>query len=171
MQWLGVFLSLASLITSGQLVTVRPDVGPAFGVDLASGRKIAHTSPDPLSELSPNGQHLAFVRENNLWISLANGKQPRPLTHNGGVNVLVGLPDVVYGREFNVTRHYWWSPDSLSLAYIETEFMNAICLSSAFASWKWKPAAPGLSPNPTPSGPICCVWPGRPTVAVSSFTA
>jgi len=75
--------------------------------------------PGELAQTSPDGRHVASIRENNLWVS---GK---PLTHDGNANLLVGVADVVYAREFGVRQHYWWSPDSSSIAYIETEFSDA----------------------------------------------
>jgi dipeptidyl-peptidase-4 len=74
---------------------------------------------------SPDSRHLAFVKANNLWISSADGSHARALTQGGNENLLVGLPDVVFGREFDVRRHYWWSPDSARIAYIETEFQDS----------------------------------------------
>jgi len=75
--------------------------------------------PRELAQTSPDGRHVAFIRDNNLWISA------KPLTRDGNANLLVGVPDVVYAREFDVRQHYWWSPDSSSVAYIETEFADA----------------------------------------------
>jgi len=46
-------------------------------------------------------------------------------TSNGNANLLVGVPDAVYAREFDVRQHQWRSPDSSSIAYIETEFADA----------------------------------------------
>ena len=82
-------------------------------------------SPPVLVDVSPNGRLVSFVRDGNLWVTSTNGKGTRALTQGQGSNLLIGMPDPVFGREFDVKQHYWWAPDSSAIAYIETEFADA----------------------------------------------
>lgn len=89
------------------------------------GGAIAGSAPLSSAEVSPDGHWLAFILENNLSIAGVDGRKIRPLTTQGTPNLLVGATDFVYGREFDMRTHYWWSPDSSSIAFIETEFQDA----------------------------------------------
>ena len=60
-----------------------------------------------------------------LWTAATDTGTLKQLTNFGGSDVLVGEADPTYGREFDVQRHYWWSPDSASLVFIETQFQNS----------------------------------------------
>ncbi len=101
--------------------------GVITGYSLENARFGKRVSLDVLGsdvEVSPDGRRFAFIRANNLWISPIDGRKPISLSQNGNANLLVGLPDPIYASEFHVKRHYWWSPDSTSIAYIETEFQQ-----------------------------------------------
>ena len=78
-------------------------------------------------QLSPNGRYLAAVSGNNLTL-ITLDKQVKavlqPLTVEGGNNLLVGIPDPIYETEFRIKKHFWWSPDSSSIAFIETQFLD-----------------------------------------------
>ncbi|MCB0692913.1 MAG: S9 family peptidase [Lewinellaceae bacterium] len=68
--------------------------------------------------LSPDGTQVAFVRENNLFISDYTTGIEIQVTHDGEVNqVINGSPDWVYEEEFKLVRAFEWSPDGTRLAY------------------------------------------------------
>ncbi|HMX40739.1 MAG TPA: S9 family peptidase, partial [Saprospiraceae bacterium] len=85
---------------------------------VSEGEKIQHI------EFSPDGDRLAYVQGNNLYIKdLVSGKTTA-VTRDGAANqVINGLPDWVYEEEFSpvdgdgmvATR---WSPDGSRLAFI-----------------------------------------------------
>ena len=68
---------------------------------------------------SPDGKKIAFVRENNLFIKdLENGKEST-LTADGKFrHVINGMADWVYEEELDMSRAFWWSPDSRHLAFL-----------------------------------------------------
>jgi dipeptidyl-peptidase-4 len=102
--------------------------GKISGYAVNSGRVLAGfvgSSPASLVDASPDGHNLSFIRDDNLWIFSLERKAAKPLTQAGSSNLLIGTPELVYGREFNVSRHYWWAPDSSSIAFIETQFADA----------------------------------------------
>lgn len=71
-----------------------------------------------LATFSPNGQLVAFVRENNIYIkSLTNGEE-RQVTFDGKFNHIInGAADWVYEEEFALVTGMQWSPDSRMLAF------------------------------------------------------
>lgn len=74
---------------------------------------------------SPDGERIAFVRDNNLIIKTLRFGTENQVTHDGKTNEIInGVPDWVYEEEFSFTKAFAWSPDSKFLAYIrfdETE--------------------------------------------------
>lgn len=77
------------------------------------------------TDVSPNGLYLSAVRGHNLWLAAVNNTLLQPLTKSENANLLIGEPDPTYAFEFAADRHYWWSPDSSTIAFIETEFASA----------------------------------------------
>ncbi|SFF42466.1 S9 family peptidase [Sunxiuqinia elliptica] len=81
----------------------------------------------PLSEkgkqqeatFSPNGERVAFVRDNNIFIKTLRFGTENQVTNDGQKNAIInGVPDWVYEEEFAFSKAFAWSPDSKFLAYI-----------------------------------------------------
>lgn len=75
--------------------------------------------------LSPAGNMLAYIRDNNIHLKdLASGKT-RAVTTDGKKNEIInGLPDWVYEEEFSMLQAYQWSPDGKKIVFMrfnETE--------------------------------------------------
>jgi dipeptidyl-peptidase-4 len=69
--------------------------------------------------LSPNGSHLAFVYENNLYVQELQGTEVRQITFDGAMNQIInGMSDWVYEEEFALVRAYEWCPTGQYLAYL-----------------------------------------------------
>jgi dipeptidyl-peptidase-4 len=70
------------------------------------------------ANFSPDGNKVAFVRSNNLFIKdLISGKET-PVTTDGKQNSIInGATDWVYEEEFAISTAYFWSPDSKKIAY------------------------------------------------------
>lgn len=73
-----------------------------------------------LATFSPNGNRIAFVRDNNLYIhNVLFGSEIR-ITKDGEWNKIQnGTPDWVYEEEFEFNKAFAWSPDSKFLAYMK----------------------------------------------------
>lgn len=71
-----------------------------------------------LAEFSPDGKHIAFVRNNNLFVvNWESGKETQ-VTSDGAENKIInGTCDWVYEEEFGFTKGFYWSPKSNYLAY------------------------------------------------------
>ncbi len=85
-----------------------------------------------LATFSPDGKKIAFVRDNNLFISELDptslfesvGKEIQ-VTFDGKLNAIInGAPDWVYEEEFEFTKGYSWSPDSKKLTYYRFDESN-----------------------------------------------
>jgi len=71
-----------------------------------------------LAKLSPDGQNVAFIFENNLYIRNIETSYITQITHDGSKNAIInGAPDWVYEEEFALKTGYYWSPDSRRLAF------------------------------------------------------
>ena len=72
-----------------------------------------------LATFSPDGERVAFVRDNNLFIKNLKFGNETQITWDGKKNEIInGIPDWVYEEEFGFNRAFWWSPDSKFLAFI-----------------------------------------------------
>ena len=68
---------------------------------------------------SPDGERVAFVRDNNIFIKSLKFGTESQVTWNGKKNEIInGVPDWVYEEEFSMNRAFAWSPDNKMLAFI-----------------------------------------------------
>ncbi len=71
-----------------------------------------------LPHFSPDGRRIAFVRNNNLFVTDLETMEEWALTHDGEYNRIInGTTDWVYEEEFYLTKGFAWSPDSRRIAY------------------------------------------------------
>lgn len=91
------------------------------------GSNVARLTATPEREeiprLSPDGQFIAFVRDNNLWVVDLDTQTERALTTGGSDDHRFGKASWVYYEEifWRNWQAFWWSPDSQKLAFFETE--------------------------------------------------
>lgn len=76
-------------------------------------------------QLSPDGQYIAYVKNNDLYTySFATKKETR-LTSDGSKDILNGYASWVYMEEIltraSQYRAYWWSPDSKHIGFFRTD--------------------------------------------------
>ena len=73
-----------------------------------------------LATFSPDGERVAFVRNNNLFLKNLKFGTENQITTDGKKNELInGASDWVYEEEFGSSKAYEWSPDSKFLAFIK----------------------------------------------------
>lgn len=76
--------------------------------------------PQQLATFSPDGERVAFARDNNLFIKSLKFGTENQVTRDGKKNQLInGTPDWVYEEEFSFNKAFEWSPDSKFLAFIK----------------------------------------------------
>lgn len=69
------------------------------------------------AQFSPDGQTIAYVRENNLYVEDFATNRITALTHDGSPTRSNGTFDWVYEEEFSDRDGFRWSPDGKSIAY------------------------------------------------------
>ncbi len=82
-------------------------------------KPLSENGRQQLATFSPDGERIAFVRENNLFIHDLRFGSERQITFDGKFNHIInGAPDWVYEEEFAFNRAFEWAPDGSALAYI-----------------------------------------------------
>jgi len=94
-----------------------------FVVDLNSGQTKAITDftqgRQRLASFSPNAQHVAFMRDNNVFIVDLASMVETQVTFDGEANRIInGATDWVYEEEFGDDNGMFWSPDGRYLAFM-----------------------------------------------------
>lgn len=91
-----------------------------FVFDLKS-RKLTNVSAkgkQQYASFSPDGNHVAFVRDNNIFIRDLISSQEKQITSDGKSNIIInGSADWVYEEEFSFAQAFFWSPDGKNIAY------------------------------------------------------
>lgn len=81
---------------------------------------LSNNGPQQVPLFSPDGNQIAFVRNNNIYlVKLLFGNSESQVTKDGEYNhVLNGIPDWVYEEEFSFNRAFNFSADSKMIAYV-----------------------------------------------------
>ncbi|RKH60425.1 S9 family peptidase [Corallococcus interemptor] len=98
---------------SGRLYVVDPATGKS--TELKTGPGVI----DP--RLSPDGKQVAYVRDNDVYRVDLKANQEKRVTQGGTADKTHGLAEFVAQEEMNRFSGYWWSPDSKSIAYTESD--------------------------------------------------
>lgn len=82
--------------------------------------KVRRLTATPGGELnpivSPKGNYVSFVRDQNLFTQPLSGGEARALTTGGGGTVHFGEAEFVAQEEMDRRTGYWWSPDERYVA-------------------------------------------------------
>ncbi len=69
------------------------------------------------AKFSPDGNSVAYVSGNNIYVEDLSSSQIKALTSDGSVTLINGTFDWVYEEEFDCRDGFRWSPDSKKIAY------------------------------------------------------
>jgi dipeptidyl-peptidase 4 len=69
------------------------------------------------AKFSPDGNSVAYVSENNIYVEELSSSQIKPMTSDGSVTLINGTFDWVYEEEFACRDGFRWSPDSKKIAF------------------------------------------------------
>lgn len=90
-----------------------------FNRTTKSLRPLSVNGMQSFATFSPDGKMVAFVRNNNLFITNLKNNTESQITFDGKWNEIInGSSDWVYEEEFEITKCFFWSPDSKKLAFL-----------------------------------------------------
>lgn len=118
---------------------------------------LSDNGPQQVPLFSPDGNQIAFVRDNNIYlVKLLFGNSESQVTKDGKFNeVLNGIPDWVYEEEFGFNRAFDFSADSQMLAYIRFDESQV----SMYSFPLYKGMAPALNDFATYPGEYAYKYP------------
>jgi len=80
--------------------------------------KLSTKGKQKYAHFSPNALKVAFVRDNNLFITDLEANSEEQITFDGEFNHIInGGTDWVYEEEFGFARAFFWSPNGDKIAY------------------------------------------------------
>lgn len=71
--------------------------------------------------IAPDGEHVAFVRNRNLWITRIEDGTETALTEDASETISNGMAEFIAQEEMGRDTGYWWSPDSRHIAYLQVD--------------------------------------------------
>ena len=93
-----------------------------FDLDARSSRPLVTGRTDLSNpQISPDGRFVSFLQGHALWLADAATGAAHAFAPLGSSDLREGEPDWVYLHELGLHSAYWWSPDSSSIAWIETD--------------------------------------------------
>jgi len=110
------------LFTNSQRVWRQNTRGDYWALDPAAGtlQKLgAGLDPQSLmfAKFSPQGDRVAYVSRNNIYVEDLASSQIIPLTKDGNDTLINGTFDWVYEEEFGLRDGFRWSPDGAAIAF------------------------------------------------------
>ena len=92
-----------------------------FNLDTHTSRSLLNEKPLSDPRISPDGRKVSFILDHTLWLVNVASGSVRAFTRSGNSDRREGQPDWLYLNELHTRPAYWWSPDSASIAWIETD--------------------------------------------------
>jgi dipeptidyl-peptidase 4 len=103
---------------------------------------VSEKGAQQVATFSPDGERIAFVRDNNIFVKTIKFGSEAQVTTDGKKNEIInGIPDWVYEEEFEYNKAFEWSPDSKMIAFVK--FNEKDVPEYSFPEYK------GLSPEKT----------------------
>ena len=116
-----------------------------YSVENKTFEPLSDGGPQQVPLFSPDGNLIAFVRDNNLFlVKLLFGNSESQITKDGKFNeVLNGIPDWVNEEEFSTNRSFDFSADSKMIAWVRYDESKV----PIYNMTMYQGAAPSLNKN------------------------
>ena len=72
-------------------------------------------------KVSPDSRHVAFIRDQDLWLVDTETASARALTTDGEGTLKNGMAEFIAQEEMGRSTGYWWSPDSRMIAFLQVD--------------------------------------------------
>ncbi|NBD95233.1 MAG: alpha/beta fold hydrolase [Gammaproteobacteria bacterium] len=72
-------------------------------------------------QISPDGRHVAFVRERDLWLVDVESGEARALTDSASDTVANGMAEFIAQEEMGRDTGFWWSPTGDHVAFLQID--------------------------------------------------
>lgn len=72
-------------------------------------------------QIAPDGEHIAYIREQNIYVTHIQSGQERALTTSGKGTLRNGMAEFIAQEEMDRHTGYWWSPDGQKIAFLEVD--------------------------------------------------
>lgn len=96
-----------------------------YDIARATLARVSENGPQRGATISHDGRMVAYMRDNNIFISNLDYKTDKPVTEDGEINRIInGIPDWGYEEEFGILNTIRWSSDDCQLAYIRFDESN-----------------------------------------------
>ncbi|WP_047247293.1 S9 family peptidase [Maribacter thermophilus] len=108
------------LSTEVEPIFRRSTLGIFYVYDIAS-KKLTKISDEKIQEptLSPNGEKVAYVKDNNLHVMDLKSNSTKQVTTDGEKNKIInGITDWVYEEEFAFVRAFQWNSNGTKIAFL-----------------------------------------------------
>lgn len=103
-----------------------PIGGDVFVLDMqAEAREVRQLTDsdafDTDPQIAPDGRHVAFVRERELWLVEIESGEARPLTDSATDTVANGMAEFIAQEEMGRSTGFWWSPSGDHVAFLQID--------------------------------------------------
>ncbi|NOQ28119.1 MAG: prolyl oligopeptidase family serine peptidase [Bacteroidales bacterium] len=89
-----------------------------YDLEFKKLEKLSDNGKQKYATFSPSADKVAFVKNNNIYISDLSTKSEIQITFDGKFNYIInGGSDWVYEEEYSFTRAFFWSPKGDKIAY------------------------------------------------------
>ena len=72
-------------------------------------------------KISPDGNRVAFIRDQDLWVVDIEAGKVRALTEDGADTLKNGMAEFIAQEEMGRSTGYWWSPDGQAIAFLQVD--------------------------------------------------
>jgi dipeptidyl-peptidase 4 len=103
-----------------------PLAGDVYVLDMASEERevrqvTASEDFDTDPQIAADGEHVAFVRNRDLWVARTDDGSERALTTDGDEVIANGMAEFIAQEEMGRSTGFWWSPDNRRIAFLRID--------------------------------------------------
>ncbi|NBB92395.1 MAG: alpha/beta fold hydrolase [Gammaproteobacteria bacterium] len=103
-----------------------PIGGNVFVLDMAAEEGDVRQLTDSESfdtdpQIAPDGRHVAFVRDRDLWLVDVESGEARPLTESATDTIANGVAEFIAQEEMGRSTGFWWSPNGRHVAFLQID--------------------------------------------------